>query len=292
MSEFQFYCPLCGGHIQCDTGYSGTQINCPVCQQTISVPQASRVEAAAPAAAKSQTLRNVLVLVAAVMVLAGLVVVGWFGLSIIKMHSGRGLQVFNIDFGPGRTDRSKQVGPAAAGQDGDYWNGVSIGFNNDHTESGLKYANGQPSPIAAELVNLGGGWGNGGKMGVKAPMLDSFNYPMNNRGGNSQVILSHVPPGNYSLYLYGHGTSPLYYGDYAVSVAGHDYGRKQTSSGIDAVENTNWIEGSQYVKFPAVHVAAGENIEILIHPVGQITDNLGRTFADAMICGLQLVPIR
>ncbi len=201
-------------------------------------------------------------------------------------------QTFNIDFGPGRSDSSKQVGPAAAGHAGDFWNSVTIGFNSDHTESDLKFANGQPSPIEVQLINLGGSWGNGGRMGVKAPMLDSFNYPVNNRGGNSRVILYHVPAGTYSLYIYGHGTTPLYYGDYSVFASGRDYGRKKTSANDDAAENTRWVEGSQYVKFPAVKVAAGEKIEILIRPGGQVTDPSGRTFADAMICGLQLIPAK
>jgi hypothetical protein len=41
MAEFNFSCPQCGQRIQCDTGYSGSQINCPVCQKPIVVPQAS-----------------------------------------------------------------------------------------------------------------------------------------------------------------------------------------------------------------------------------------------------------
>ena len=131
-------------------------------------------------------------------------------------------------------------------------------------------------------------WGNAGKMGVKAPMLDSFNYPANNRGGNSQVILSQVPPGTYAVYLYGHGANPLYYGDYTVSVAGRDYGRKKTSSSNDdATKDTSWVEGCQYVRFPAVKVAAGENLKILIRPSGWING-----ISDAMICGLQLVLVK
>jgi hypothetical protein len=196
---------------------------------------------------------------------------------------------FNIDFGPGKGEPSKQVGPAAAGQEGDFWNTVAIGFNSDHTETGLKLANGQPSPIEVRMVNLGGAWGSSGKMGVKAPMLDSFNYPVNNQGGNSQVILSHLPAGVYSLYIYGHGASPSYYGDYTVSVAGRDYGRKKTSQGPDASANTEWVEDSQYVRFPSVEVADGEKIEILIRPGGLQTDG-GRSFSDAIICGLQLIP--
>jgi outer membrane lipoprotein-sorting protein len=49
MAEFKFSCPQCGQHIQCDSGYSGMQINCPSCQQAIVVPQAPR-SAAAPSA--------------------------------------------------------------------------------------------------------------------------------------------------------------------------------------------------------------------------------------------------
>jgi len=212
-----------------------------------------------------------------------------FKVSVVRPPAS-GRPIFNIDFGPGRGD-SKQVGPAATGDAEDFWNSVSVGFNDDHTESNLKFANGQPSPIAVELVNLGGGWGSNGKMGVKAPMLDSFNYPANNQGGNSQVILSHVPPGTYALYLYGHGVYPSYYGDYTVSVAGRDYGNKKTSSKSDAVENTDWVEDSQYVRFPAVVVADGENLEILIRPGGSVVVGGGRVVADAIICGLQLVPV-
>lgn len=211
------------------------------------------------------------------------IVAGWF---YFCKPSGIS-QTFNIDFGPGKGN-TKQVGPAAVGKDGDFWNSVDTG-NNDHTESGLKFADGRPSPIEVESVNLSGGWGNQGKMGVKAPMLDSFNYPVNNRGGDAKVILSHVPPGTYSLYLYGHTDLALQNGDYEVSVAGRDYGHKKTSSGSDAVTNTTWVEASQYVRFPAVRVAAGEKLELLIRPGNRAIVSGGRSVADALICGLQLV---
>jgi hypothetical protein len=203
-------------------------------------------------------------------------------------------QTFNIDFGSGHP--SGQVGPAAAGRAGDFWNSVmpvdNPGFNNQHTESDLKFAGGDPSPIEAELINMGGCWGNGHRMGVKAPMLDTFNYPTGNQGGNSTLILRYVPAGKYTLYLYGHGTDPAYYGDYTLTVGTRNYGRKQTSHKEDAARNTKWVEGSQYVKFSNVKVNEGEEIEVLIQPGGQVTDPAGRTFADAMICGLQLVPAK
>ncbi len=38
VSEFKFTCPQCGQHILCDTKWSGREINCPACQQTLVVP--------------------------------------------------------------------------------------------------------------------------------------------------------------------------------------------------------------------------------------------------------------
>ena len=71
MAEFKFFCPQCGQHIQCDTSYAGQQINCPVCQQGIAVPQPPRAATAVspPVAVQSRALRNVLVAVAAMVVL-------------------------------------------------------------------------------------------------------------------------------------------------------------------------------------------------------------------------------
>jgi hypothetical protein len=199
---------------------------------------------------------------------------------------------FNIDFGPDRGTPSKKTGAAAAGQPGDYWNTVAIGFNSNHIETGLKFANGEASPIAVALNNLGGGWGNDDKLGIHDPMMNSFNYPVNNQGGSSLVTLYNVSPGSYDIYVYGHGTDPNYYGDYQVTVGDHDYGRKQTTHGADAVENTKWVEGSQFVRFKDVNVGKDDILMIHIQPGGTVTDRGGRTFADAMICGLQLIPAK
>ena len=40
MSEFKFACPVCGQHITCDSGNSGTQMDCPTCFRKLVVPQA------------------------------------------------------------------------------------------------------------------------------------------------------------------------------------------------------------------------------------------------------------
>ena len=84
MAEFKFPCPLCGRHIQCDTGYAGTQINCPGCNQPIVAPQATDSGATLPVATKSRALRNILGIAAALAVLAALVTAGWFGYARIK----------------------------------------------------------------------------------------------------------------------------------------------------------------------------------------------------------------
>ena len=56
MAEFKFFCPGCGQHIQCDSRYVGSQINCPACKQMIDVPKPGGIPAVQPPVrAKSQT---------------------------------------------------------------------------------------------------------------------------------------------------------------------------------------------------------------------------------------------
>ena len=86
--------------------------------------------------------------------------------------------------------------------------------------------------------------------------------------------------------------SPGYFGDYSVSVGGREYGRKQTTRKGDGFRQRNWVEGIQYVRFTKIKVQAGEAVTILIRPGDPVTDPHGRTFADAFIAGLQLVPSR
>ena len=38
MSEFKFSCPHCDQHIQCDSKFSGRQIQCPGCNHLIVIP--------------------------------------------------------------------------------------------------------------------------------------------------------------------------------------------------------------------------------------------------------------
>jgi beta-lactamase regulating signal transducer with metallopeptidase domain len=201
-------------------------------------------------------------------------------------------QTFNVDFGSATGEPSQQVGPAAAGKEGDIWNGVAIGFNDHHTETDLDFASGDPSPIEVEMFNLGGCWHFNGAMGLDSPMLDHYQYPTANHGGNSRVIIHKVPAGKYQLYIYGHGPDAPYCGDYTVRIGGRSYGRKATTTKEDVGRLTKWVEGMQYVKFSSVKVGQEEEIDILIQPGGEVTDPSGRTFRDAMICGLQLIPVK
>lgn len=45
MSEFKFACPVCGQHITCDSGSSGSQMACPTCFRKLVVPQATGSQA-------------------------------------------------------------------------------------------------------------------------------------------------------------------------------------------------------------------------------------------------------
>ena len=91
MAEFKFSCPQCGQKILCDTGYAGTQINCPSCQQPVVVPppqaaaaplgRAFRVKAS-KSSFKSSTLRNILIAASCAVVLAaGVVAVLHYGIG-------------------------------------------------------------------------------------------------------------------------------------------------------------------------------------------------------------------
>ena len=201
-------------------------------------------------------------------------------------------RLFNIDFGPWLPDeRSGQVGPAVIGREGDAWNIVGIPWSNHHRVNRMVYANGDSATLQVEMKNLGGAWSSKGQMGVKSPMLDCYHYPMNNQGGDSQAILHRVNPGRYALYVYGHGAYANYYGDYEVSVGKRNYGRKQTAADQKAVVADEWTENLHFVKFPVIEVAYEESIEIYIRPGGEIVDPHGRRIRDAMICGVQLLPL-
>lgn len=93
MPEFKFHCPQCGRQIQCDTGYSRTQINCPACKQPITAPhiQGSAVPPN-PGITRLRTSGNVFGITAGLIILAALVTACWFGYTKFKRgHMPSGL---------------------------------------------------------------------------------------------------------------------------------------------------------------------------------------------------------
>jgi hypothetical protein len=77
MNEFTFPCPQCKQRIQCDAGYVGTQISCPVCQKEIIVPPIPPPTAAGTGErviqTKTSTLRAVAMLGASVLLAGGII---------------------------------------------------------------------------------------------------------------------------------------------------------------------------------------------------------------------------
>ena len=87
MAEFKFFCSRCGKQIECDTGYCGSQINCPACRQSIAVPLASDPAALPPAqtgnvsAGKSPNRAKWIALSAVTTMLAILALAAWYFFS-------------------------------------------------------------------------------------------------------------------------------------------------------------------------------------------------------------------
>ena len=77
MAEIKFACPQCKQRVACDSGYVGSQINCPSCQRSIIVPPAATA-AAAPAEdfiqIKKSTLLTAALIALGILFLAG---AGW-----------------------------------------------------------------------------------------------------------------------------------------------------------------------------------------------------------------------
>ena len=114
--------------------------------------------------------------------------------------------LINIDFGAG--SHSLKTGFAATGQStNDAWNlfrlydpkytpGMPLVFSG--RLAGLKLADGTATEAAIEVTNAPGVWGNA----TGDPMYDSYIFAPD--GSNIVVTLSHLDPGRYNFYLYGH----------------------------------------------------------------------------------------
>jgi DNA-directed RNA polymerase subunit RPC12/RpoP len=259
MAEFKFFCPQCGQRIQCDISYSGRQINCPVCQQIIVVPQPPRADGATPVPVKSKTMRKVLVIAALVVALAGVIAGGWFGYSEIKLHiMPPGL--INVDFGGGGgRGNSLKTGFAAIGRSaGDFWNfydrdasSAPRDWRKSGTLTNLKLANGKQTRVGMSVSDAPGAY----SKGSTDEMYKVFDYPLD--GGNDIVTFKNLPAGRYDVLAY----SPD--GNFEVTVGGTSYGVKKTyDSPVSDIPI--WKEGIQYARFRSVTVKAGQSLILTV----------------------------
>ena len=203
-------------------------------------------------------------------------------------QSAESQSILNFSFD--QTGVSKKSGPAAVGNQGDYWNPVHPveGLNyktdaekiNDMTRQGFQYADREPANATIRMINLGGGWT--GPWAIHDPMFNNINYQYDivhaNNGGPAYIYLSNLRAGTYDLYLYG----PI--GRYQVSVDGNSYGRKDSTQNEYYVNTaTQWVEGVHFQRFQGLSINSSSQIKIdLIQ-----SDNPTH---DAPISGLQLVP--
>jgi hypothetical protein len=92
-------------------------------------------------------------------------------------------------------------------------------------------------------------------------MLDSYNYRSTTRG-NSQVILYNVLAGRYQASHLRAMEDPGISGTTALMV-GVTTTVAANVHQADAIENTDWVEGSQYVRFDR-SVATGQTVEVSV----------------------------
>ena len=97
---------------------------------------------------------------------------------------------------------TSEVGFAATGLTStDYWNAFPAIQNGVDTGCGvvlnMKYVNGLASGAGLAVTNAAGGANNG----AADSMYSTYLYS----GGNITLLLTNLPAGDYSFYLYGHG---------------------------------------------------------------------------------------
>ena len=156
MPDFTFPCPLCAQSIQCDTRLEGKQINCPVCHRPILATPSPGTAPAAPPPAKAapRTPPHVWVITAVFLVLAGLVVLGWFVLANVKPRPvGQNLiGWWKLDDGGGTT--AKDSAPGRPRHDGTLVGGPK--WVPGRTGGALQFDGGQHVALAAVRRRLPG----------------------------------------------------------------------------------------------------------------------------------------
>jgi hypothetical protein len=176
--------------------------------------------------------------------------------SANPLHCGAPL--LNIDFCS--VPVSPEVGPAALGQAGDFWNTYTSRDANNNpryggTVSNLKLADGTVTSTILTVANAPGNWANSSD----DIMYFGYIYPWN--GGNVTVTLAQLDPGTYDFYMYAHD------GKDQITVNGVTYGPVvNTTVQYPAVNPVVWQEGRQYVVIRAVPVATGQTVTLTVLP--------------------------
>jgi hypothetical protein len=180
------------------------------------------------------------------------------------------LALINVDFAANPDD--PEVGYAAFGKaTNDYWN--PYGYLGGGIAN-LDYSDGSVSPIGLIVGNGTGQWG---ITGLSDSMFSSYMYV---DGGSVTVMLTNVPAGFYTFYIYGHGAADDQNGIYDLTAGNVDYGTESTVDGPGW--NTDlWEEGMQYAVFTNV---------LMTNPVGTVTLTASPSAGGySMINGMQIV---
>jgi hypothetical protein len=178
----------------------------------------------------------------------------------ISVVPGTGTGLIDVDMVAVTTS---EVGFAATGLTStDYWNAFPAIQNGVDTGCGvvlnMKYVNGLASGAGLAVTNAAGGANNG----AADPMYSTYLYS----GGNITLLLTNLPAGDYSFYLYGHGNVANQSSVFQLSCGGVNYGTNATASSGTAWQSATWQLGQQYVVFSNVVVGSNVPVAITVYP--------------------------
>lgn len=185
--------------------------------------------------------------------------------------------LLNLNFGGSYSPLFTKSGPAAIGNNGDYWNDAIYSA----TYLNLMWADRSPSGIQATLSS-DGIWTIAAN---SDPMYRVYSFRLD---GNIEIRLDRVPAGLYDLYLYGHGDHATQVGIFSVTASGASQGMKQTAASGD-YSRAGWTEGIHYTVFRNVPIS-GINPTLVITASPAESPPHGSFLARfAVVNGLQLL---
>ena len=178
----------------------------------------------------------------------------------------RPIALIDVAFGGSLTAKT---GFAANGQTmNDFWNSYII---RSGSLSNLKFADGTSSGVG---LTVAGDYGAGLNL-VSDLMYASFIY---DTGENITVTVTNLTAGLYDVYLYGHGSDQDQNTIFQLEAGPESYGPEATTTGTNW-DSPVWQEGTQYVEYANMSVAAGQVITVTAEPGAGV---------NSTICGLQL----